>query len=456
MTTKSALFSVGLAGLLALAACENDVPAWDPTLPPSSSIYEVRRGLSTVRGPIHIHSPYSHDACDGHGFANGQLDQTCLDDFRHGICTTHQDFVMLTDHANYFSQQSWDDTFLPAPGDEPVMVNGEHIASQLLCPDGSKVLLMVGSENDLMPIGLHSHVADNPDDRYKILQSTDAASADMMRAHGALIAVAHGESHDFDQLMAVQADATEIYNIHANVGPDIRAMMGLDPTAPILALFPFINMDDPKLQPDMAMLAFWEENPDELGRLTALWQAGRHVTATVGVDAHENVISGKLADGERGDAYRRMLRWFSNHLLVEDLSPDGLFDAIRHGRNYAAFELYGSPVGFDYRADLGGTTFEMGDSTSVGAQLTLVPPSADGVQPRDLRLRILRVDAAGTTEVAHGDGLAPVVVTADQPGVYRAEVRITPHHLAPYLGTSMANLAELEKVWIYTNPIYVE
>src|SRR5262249_8169115 len=147
--------------------------------------------------------------------------------------------------------------------------------------------------------------------------------------------------------------------------------------------------------------------------------------------------------------------WFSNHLLVEDLTPGGLTDAIRKGRQFTVFEVYGSPVGFDYHADLNGTPPEMGDTIAVGSQLPHVPPGAQGIAPPHLRHRMPRVDGAGTTEVAHGDGLAPVVVTADQAGVYRAEVRITPRHLAPYLGTTLTNLAELEKVWIYTNPIYV-
>ncbi len=106
MTSKSAAFLVGIVSVFSQVGCESTTPAWDPGLPATSSLYEARRGLRTVRGPIHIHSPYSHDACDGHGFADGQLDQACLDDFRHGICTTHQDFVMLTDHANFFAQQN--------------------------------------------------------------------------------------------------------------------------------------------------------------------------------------------------------------------------------------------------------------------------------------------------------------------------------------------------------------
>ncbi len=150
-----------------------------------------------------------------------------------------------------------------------------------------------------------------------------------------------------------------------------------------------------------------------------------------------------------------MLRWFSNHLLVDDLSPDGLFDAIRKGRNYAAFEIYGSPVGFDYRAEQNGATFEMGDTTTVGSKLTLDPPTTDGVRAIDLRLRILRVDAQYHRGSRAATAWTALPFVADQPGTYRAEVRITPTHLKAYVGAS-PSMVESERVWIYTNPIYVQ
>ena len=42
---------------------------------------------------------------------------------------------------------------------------------------------------------------------------------------------------------------------------------------------------------------------------------------TAGTDAHQNVLPILLRDGERGDSYRRMLRWFSNMVLVESGEP---------------------------------------------------------------------------------------------------------------------------------------
>ena len=440
-----------------LAACGGENAAWDPTLAPTSELYAPRRGLRVARGPIHLHSPYSHDACDKLGYVDGVLNQACLDDLRTGLCKTHQDFAMLTDHADFFSAADWDAAFLPAPGDEAVMVDGQHIASRLHCPDGTTVMLMVGSENELMPLGLHEHVADTVDERRKILQGTDGATAKVLRSHGALIAIAHGEAHDYAQLIEVEPDALEIYNIHANLGPDIRLSMGLDPLAPILAVLPFINMDQPDLIADLAFLVFWEENAYEIGRLDSMWSAGYHVTATLGVDAHENTIPGMFGDGERGDSYRRLLRWFSNHLLVTDVSPTAVTDAIKRGRAYGVFEVFGAPTGFDFRAEAAGTIAEIGDTVPLAAQEDLIiePPNVSGVAPQDLRLRMLRIDASGSQEIAVGSGAQPLHVRADRPGAYRAEVRIRPRALRKYLGT-LGSYADNEFVWIYSSPIYVE
>ena len=47
-------------------------------------ILEVRRGLLPARGIIPLHSPYSHDACDGdpRDEFTGAVDEDCLGDLR--------------------------------------------------------------------------------------------------------------------------------------------------------------------------------------------------------------------------------------------------------------------------------------------------------------------------------------------------------------------------------------
>ena len=441
---------------LFLWSCSSDEshppPAWDKGLPKTADVYVPRRGLTDVRGIIHLHSVYSHDACDGDPLPGGQPAQPCHQDLRDALCTTHQDFAFLTDHAASMAAQDWPLLFQPMPGDQAIMKNGVQIASQFACPDGFRVLAMVGGENDLMPIGLESEVDPDPTVRDQIMTGTDHTSSDVFRAHGALVLVAHGESHTVAQLLDVAADGTEMYNIHANIDPKIRSMYlgltGAASTAPItnLGTAGYLTNRKDAPEPDTAFLAMFEENPMELGLIEALWGMGKHLTGTVGCDAHENAVAVQLSDGERGDSYRRFMRWFSNHLLVTELSPDGLKTAIKSGRAYGAFEIFGTPVGFDYYVQGGG---EMGDTAAVGSTLVVeVPKTTD-----PLRVRILRIDASGSNEVASGGGRLTFV--AAQPGVYRAEIRVTPNHLVPYMGFAKDQLLK-EFVWVYANPIYVQ
>jgi hypothetical protein len=53
--------------------------------------------------------------------------------------------------------------------------------------------------------------------------------------------------------------------------------------------------------------------------------------------------------------------------------------------------------------------------------------------------------AAGQTDLSYD---------ATTPGVYRAEIRIVPEHLRPWLGLR-ADLFVVERIWVYSNPIYV-
>src|SRR5262249_31349935 len=152
------------------------------------------------------------------------------------------------------------------------------------------VLAMVGGENDLMPAGLVEHVAADATTRHQIMSGTDRATADLLRQHGAVVVVAHGEGHDLAQLSDVAPEAMEVDIRPANIAPRIRTAMGLDPTAPIMRLSPFLSnrVDGP--EPDLAFLAIFEENPAELSKFETLLGEGRHLTGTVGADAHENAV----------------------------------------------------------------------------------------------------------------------------------------------------------------------
>ena len=81
-------------------------PYYDPTWAVPTSVIGDIRGRHVIRGPIHCHSWYSHDACDNKPVGNFE----CLMQMRDAFCATRQNFVMLTDHSSYFADRSVPDS----------------------------------------------------------------------------------------------------------------------------------------------------------------------------------------------------------------------------------------------------------------------------------------------------------------------------------------------------------
>ncbi len=433
------------------------LPPWPRTLPPASELGAVG-GYSVARTIIHLHSPLSHDACDGEGWVDGALaDEACLSHLREALCVLQIDAAMLTDHAPHVNEVAFEDALWIAEGDEPVMDgDGNVVASRLSCPSGRSVLVTVGSENELMPVALTRHPGDPADP--EALESTyDADGPDAVttfREAGALVLVPHTESRPLDHLRTLGMDGIEIYNVHANLAPDIREEhLGLDGWGFATHLLAFTDRRS-TLASDLVFLAFFEENQNDLGKWDSLLAEGLRVPGLAGSDAHENTFPDPMPDGERADSYRRVLRWFSNHVLVPEVTLGAIREAIAAGRYYVAFEAFGSPVGFTFTAG----DVHMGDTAAAGAELVVTRPSLPDDHPQEpapaVRIRILRAEAGGAVEVAAGEG-TELRHVADTPGAYRAEVRILPEHARPYLGRLDDELLR-ELVWVYSNPIYVE
>ena len=91
--------------------------------------------------------------------------------------------------------------------------------------------------------------------------------------------------------------------------------------------------------------------------------------------------------------------------------------------------------------------------------MEVVPPRVHALSRAlpapEVSVRLVRIEPGGTV-VELGSGGAAISAPADVPGAYRAEVRIRPRHLGPYLGTLTGpGYAEREYPWVYSNPIYV-
>jgi len=454
------------------------------------------RGLVPVRGIIHLHSVYSHDACDGKPMFQGKPNEACLQHLRQGLCDTAQDFAMLTDHATHMAEVEFEKLFLTdrSQGDEPVLEKGEQTGGLLRCPGdtspGHRVVLLAGGENDLMPVGLHRHLGATVEERKKAMGATGPDAVRAFHAASGLLLQAHGEGRtlaDLCTLASAGLDGMEVYNLHANLDPDIRADMGLDGAGAFAGLAPWLEarpVADGGPEPDLALLGFLEDNWKERAFYGALAGAGYRLFPTFGSDIHENTFKGAMADGERGDSYRRLMRFFSNYLLIpvipvipgspggETVRPSSLKEAMSKGRGFSVFEALGSPAGFDvYAIQKDGTRAELGDAVPVAEGATLYVqapnplPAGYGGDEKIETVQVVRV-AAGKQDA---EVVWEETLTADQiqqaqvrtidlgkmgPGAVRVEVRVRPKHLLHLLGEERARY-DKEYPYLFSSSLFV-
>ena len=284
-----------------------------------------------------------------------------------------------------------------------------------------------------------------------------------MRDAGALIWIAHTEQHPTRRAAhASRPNGIEVYNLHANIDPKIR---GDVPRASIAygdrerGRVRRHERRRPRARPRAAVVPRAEPARRSTAGTSCSPKAGM-VAATAGSDAHENALPMMLADGERGDSYRRVLRWFSNIVLVADPTDPAQIEAAlaRGPAVLACSRCMGTPEGFDVVAR-GRAAGELGDTVTFDATHLLVKVPT---RPRP------RSDAAGSGDPGHGPahrrGRAPrpsrreradLDVPLPGPGAYRVEISIVPHHLGPYLRDLGTGTWPTRAPWIYTSAIYV-
>jgi hypothetical protein len=428
---------------------------WRRALPPLPDEVSAPRGWTAARSIVHLHSPWSHDACDGQGIIDGEPNADCLVDLRTALCDTAIDFAFITDHPDYAATVPWDEALLVQPGD--TLVDGPHgtEAVRITCDDGHVVTWMPGIEDELMPVGLQRHAgAGGLDEAHAIYNSEDAEAIAAESAAGAAVFVNHPEGRSLDELLALQADGVtgiEVFNLHAAFDPRIRgADLGLDPAGWLADIAPFTGTEG-DAEPDLYFLGVLEAQTPSL----AAWDALNAIAPAVGVsgtDAHQNVMPLLLRDGERGDSYRRMLRWFNTTLLVDADTPAAARAALQAGRAYVAFEALGTPAGVDFHLRTAADAIvEMGGSATGDGSLevgcpTLTTDSPQGDDAPEIRVMVLRDGEVW----AEGCGTHPL----EGPGSYRVEAWMTPLHLRPFLGDS-PDVWMKAYPWVYTNPIRV-
>lgn len=105
-----------LAALVGCTASPGPVP-WTGAQPRLADALPRVRGQAWSRAILHLHSPWSHDACDGDPLPGGQVNEPCLQDLREGLCTAGVDAAFLTDHPDHAAFQAYDQLTHPRPGD---------------------------------------------------------------------------------------------------------------------------------------------------------------------------------------------------------------------------------------------------------------------------------------------------------------------------------------------------
>ena len=492
-------------------------PDTAPPVPP----YKEARGL------IHMHSIYSHDACDGKGFTGTTPNLTCLKQLRAAICAGKFDFMMLTDHPSNMKSYTMKEDLLydAAAGDQLVMQAGAPIANFMACSGGHKALLSVGFESKhMMPLGLHSLPATN--DLYDgISDTTPMATLQKqvkgLKALGAVVSMVHTEETDISTKTIVDGgfDTMEWYNIHANfsalLGSDlltvdlknIPALIKL--LNKLLGMLPFLSGTVGGPHADLYFLVVLDSLPLEGFTKWKQAQNSRLITGILGSDIHQNVsvdismcagllkpacavalglaevalgfslpaaiksliLSGgniMLTDGDRVDSYGRLSRWLENRLLVKKVELEALHDALRSGRAYGVFTIFGDPHAFSYTGQQGTKVLQMGSKAKGPVTLQVSAPDRPAHQgvggapftaldalKAEVTTRLLRIDKTGTVTVQTSTTLgAKITHTVSTPGAYYVEVTIKPKHLTQALATSHS-LANKEYLWVISNPIFV-
>ncbi|MBL8603241.1 MAG: hypothetical protein JNK72_15055 [Myxococcales bacterium] len=429
-------------------------PRWPRTLAPASVMApSPGRWLRTI---IHAHSVHSHDACDGNPYVDGGPNEPCLQSFRRALCTVKIDTVFLTEHAERISMVPFTTVLQMRDGDEPIIEGGQTVGSRIRCDDGHRVMILPGAENELMPIGLRRHPTEIEGSLERAYHDDGAAGAARFREAGALIAVPHCEQQTRDQLRGTNPDVIESYNIHANLDPRIAdRVLGL-PLGQILPDTIAFSQAARGLDPEWMFLAIFRENHLDLAHWAAFAAEGRRYVAVGGSDVHENSFPAIFPDGERGDSYRRVLRWYSNFVRVDgEVTRESMMAGVAAGRLYTVFEAYGTPEGFGLTA--GEAT--VGDTVMLARQpqFQVTVPRVYGLDPSlprpDVRVRLLKAELNGTWRelAASAETLR---FTPTEPGAYRAEALITPHHARPYIPRMERLIREVP--WVYSNVMRVE
>jgi hypothetical protein len=319
------------------------------------------------------------------------------------------------------------------------------------------VLLIPGAETGgflVFPTHSLRGLADGPPQEF----------ADLVRRRDGLVFLSHLEERmDWD---VRGLTGTEIYNTHANLKDQKNLLRALRNPLWIVQIAGLVRK-----YPQEAFSALQDYPADYLRRWDQLCAKAPH-TGVAANDAHQNVgmtarlveentvriedaLGKKLMELDAGkvavlqpmiegkkvgdvvfrlflDPYENSLRYVGTHLLLRELSEPAVWEALKAGRAYVAFDWLADATGFDFAAGSGPRRFEMGSRCRVDKGLTL-----SGRAPLPGHWKLIRNGKV----VAEATGREFSFAVAE-PGNYRAEVWL--------------KIAGEDLIWILSNPVYIQ
>jgi PHP domain len=379
-------------------------------------------GFDDVRTLLHVHSAFSHDS-------RGTIEE---------IITAAKEanvrVIMFSEHPS----SSYD-----------YVLDG-HRGTK----DG--ILLIPGAETEGFLAYPRQSVQNQKSD-------TPQQFADIVCATGGLVFLCHLEERMDWQIANVTG--TEIYNTHADVKGEARFLKALRAPETMLTMLGAV-----KQYPQEVFGSLLDYPADYLKRYDELCQIAHH-TGVSGNDSHHNqgfrakitesgsvliedLLGETVAKLDPGklpvlklltigrkpgdlipildlDPYVYSFRHVSTHLLLKQVTEADVRQALADGRAYVGFDWIADPTGFVYRADRGPDTWPIGSDVPFAAGLELRAET-----PLECRFKLFR-DGKLISE----QNSSSLRYSVDQPGVYRVEAWLT--------------LADEDRPWILTNPIYV-
>src|SRR5262249_37357967 len=257
----------------------------------------------------------------------------------------------------------------------------------------------------------------------------------------------------------------EIYNTHADFKDEKNLAAALRNP-----LWIWKSVDLFREYPQEAFSALQDYPADYLRRWDQLCAKAPH-TGVAANDAHQNVgLTLRLRDGDKArfedalgkklfeldaaafpalqplrkdkkvgdilsqlrlDPYENSLRHVGTHLLLTELSTQAVWEALKAGRAFVAFDWLGDAAGFDFAVQSPSRRYQMGSRLAFADRLGIEAQAALPGRWKLLRNGKVVAESAGRTFTA------PLT----EPGNYRVEVWL--------------KVAGEDMIWILSNPIYV-